>query len=1415
MLWFGNGLGLAIGNKSGGSNLNESWESSGYTGIYSSATLNGKLYFGLGGSTNAAQVYEYDGVTTRRIGGSGLDGSWPINIYEYVESMVAYKGSLYVGLGFNSGDGVVWKWDGNSWTQIGGGSVNGTWGASAYGIAAMTVWKNKLYIGQGVSGGTNNEVWQFDDTTWTKVGGSWSPGFRWIYNFAVYDDKLCVAGGGQVSNAMVYCWSGSGNWQQIGGNGLNNSWNINGSVITNIIVQNNHLIALCNSNNDLTIWKYDGSSWTQIGGSSLNGSWDSGYYPASAMRKYPMAIYNGDLYVGTGGYGDIWRLHNITWERIAGNGESNGWLSGTIEAIHTMVTYKGKLYVGLGDTPGFDAFVYSYGDNGYVESSTNSLDADWHHLAGIQDGSTLKLYIDGTQVGSSSKTISGVDNDLPLKIGNGYGSGEESVSSTGFDGQIDEVRISNTARSSFNSRPFASTSQTVSLANAIRTSGVKAWTSFNASETPNGGTITYQLSDDNGETWKYWNGTSWVTAQSLNQANTQADVDANIHDFSVTYNGIRWRAILKGDGNQLVTLNSVTLKSDPDTDPPGTNAHGINAYTDNGGTSISSNAWTNATKPYFSWQPATDSGSSIYGYCLYLGQTQSADPVSTKGLLGASPAQTGNHCQFITTETSLNLATAGFLGTDLSTSSSPYYLNIKAIDKAGNVFGDAEQFQFRFDNTPPNNPSFVSAPSEFVSNKTVTFTWPTVGNDAPSDNHSELAGLQYRIGNGGQWRGDGNGGSGLLSNDGSYTTRDNPDFLDINEGNNVFNFRAIDQAGNVSNGYVSATLRLNTSSPSSPQDLSVSPQTNTQNSFSFSWDAPSSFVGSASNLTYCYTVNTLPTENTCIYTSAGVTSLSAGAYATQPGQNTFYVVAKDNNINYATASSVTFTANTSAPGVPLDLDVADVSTKSTSTWRLALSWNPPTNTGAGVSSYRIYRSTNNINFFQVASTSGTSYVDASLAAVKYYYKVMACDSANNCGAFSQIVNKLPTGRFTSPAGMTAQPLVSDISTKKVTIRWSTDRDSDSKILLGTRSGTYQPYQIASADQVTDHKVELNNLTPGTTYFAKATWTDEDGNIGTSSEFTFKTEPAPSTQEVITKHIGLSSAQIQFTSVSAAKVTLQYGKNDSFGGTNSTDTSLSKSTYTVELTGLDDGTKYFYRLNTFDSDGNEYEGSTVLTFTTPARPRISNLRFQPVEGEPTSTQKITWDTNVPASSLIRFESKGLPAREISSSKLVSQHEIVVRDLLDDTQYSLVAESRDAGGNLAVSDAQTLKTALDTRPPKVSDIKVETSIRGVGAEARGQIVVSWKTDEPATSQVAYDEGSRTKILNNKSSEDSALVIDHIVIVSDLPTSRVFSVQPISKDKSSNSGSGETKSAIIERASDSVLTIMLNTLKKVFGF
>jgi len=867
-------------------------------------------------------------------------------------------------------------------------------------------------------------------------------------------------------------------------------------------------------------------------------------------------------------------------------------------------------------------------------------------------------------------------------------------------------------------------------------------------------------------------------------------------------------------------LTSVSIAFTPsDITPPPTNASAITAHDGSGGASISSNGWVDVD-PYFSWTAGADDvgGSGIQGYCLYLGQDSTGNPVTTKGDLGTSPLNTGGACQFAISATNIDTSISGYIGTALTSSNSPYYLNIKAIDNADNVYnGSPAQFEFMFDNTPPTNPAFITAPSEFVSNDQVTLTWPTTGGDAASDANSGIAGLQYRIGSGGTWYGANHTGAqdatDLLPNNGSYTTISNPDFANLVEGDNIVYFRSWDNAGNISAAYVTTVIKLNTTAPSSPQNLVATPSTNTTNSFGFSWLAPASFTGSASNIIYCYTVNTLPTSTNCTYTAAGQTSLSTGAYATEPGDNTLYLVAKDEagNINYATAANVTFTANTPAPGIPLSSDIADISVKATNTWKLAISWDAPSTVGAGIASYKVFRSTDDVNYTQIASTAGTSYVDTGLSQQTYYYKVEACDSANNCGAKTDAVSDFPTGKFTSPANLISGP-DSSITTRTSTINWTTDRTSDSIVEYGLSSGNYFNTDASNSDQVTSHSVELNSLTAGTTYYYRALWTDVDGNIGTSIEGSFTTLPAPTISNVTSGNIDLTNATIQFTANNASAVKLEYG-GGVLSDSQTLNTSTNTSTYSIPLNNLSPGTIYTFRLNPYDNSGNIYTSPDSYTFSTPPQPAITNVEFSPVPGALTGTEQISWTTNVPTTSQISYGLVGGVRSNQLDTDLSTNHTMTISDLSYDTQYSVIATSIDNLGNLANSDLQIFKSGIDTRPPIISDIQIQPSITGNGASAEGQLIVSWKTDKPGTSQIAYGDGTAGDY-STKTAENTAIVNNHVIVISNLGTAEVYHLQAISNDADGIKGVSGDQTTIVGQASDSALSIVFNSLQSIFG-
>src|SRR5690606_2336954 len=120
------------------------------------------------------------------------------------------------------------------------------------------------------------------------------------------------------------------------------------------------------------------------------------------------------------------------------------------------------------------------------------------------------------------------DNNFDLRIGSTYGSGGRGETQGYFDGQIDEVRISSSVRTNFTAKPYATSKKTISLANPVFTSGIQAFTGFTVNENTNGGTISYRLSTDGGNTWIYWNGSAWVPSSTIDQANTATDINTNI-----------------------------------------------------------------------------------------------------------------------------------------------------------------------------------------------------------------------------------------------------------------------------------------------------------------------------------------------------------------------------------------------------------------------------------------------------------------------------------------------------------------------------------------------------------------------------------------------------------------------------------------------------------------------------------------------------------------------------------------------------------------------------------------------------------------------------------------------------------------------------------------------------------------------
>jgi len=915
----------------------------------------------------------------------------------------------------------------------------------------------------------------------------------------------------------------------------------------------------------------------------------------------------------------------------------------------------------------------------------------------------------------------------------------------------------------------------------------------------NSNLAVYTSSSANNSTWSDWSEASEVK-------NIGTTYTYKINSAANRYLKIKF-ALSSSDGIYSGTISDYTIYYYQDINAP-TNPSVISSYSSaTQSATINTNTWYNYAAPNFDWPDAetaggatdTIGGSGVAGYYVYFG-TDSTTDASTSGTLTTSSSYTASGL----------------------TSGNTYYLRIQSIDDDGNFSTvNWQPFIYKFDTDSPTNPVTISVnPPGYTSINDYDFTLK-----GATDSASLISAYCYKY----KTAEDEYSAETCITDMDSNGTATASGILAYDDGeNNTFYVRSKDNAGNYAGTYATQIYKYSGTAPSKPTNLEVThpadgSNSNTVNEFAFAWDAPESFSGAQSGLKYYYSINALPTGNNVNEIGLTNTYLTSDAYATQKGDNVLYVVAKDEagNIDYLNYAKVTFTADTSAPGIPRNIDISDVSIKETSSWRLALSWDAPESSGSGISTYKIYRSavassvctSNYSDFNYVASSTQTSYVDTGLTQDKKYYCVKACDSTNECSAVSDTVNLYPDGRWRVAPSLVGEPTAS-VKTKTATIGWSTSRTASSFVKYGKSSGSYGE-EVGSSTQITAHSIALSGLDPGTTYYYKVLWTDEDGNTGSSDEYSFVTNAAPYVSSVKFSNVNINSAFVNFTIKSSVKATIEFGKTISYGGTSSLSTSTNESTYTVVLDSLIEGTPYHLRIAGEDEEGNVYYSDDYVFETLPT-PKILNLKLQQVSGMATATLRLLWSSNTLISSIVSYYPTANPERAIDSISLAlkKNHEVILKNLNDDTEYTLVIKGKDSAGNESQTETRKTKTSNDMRAPEIQNMNVEATIVGVGDSAKAQIVVSWDTDEPASTQVEYAQGTGTSY-DQTTQEDSNLTTNHTVTITGLTAAKIYHLRASSKDKAGNIGQSFDTVIITPKSTKDALTLVIENLSKTFGF
>ena len=162
-----------------------------------------------------------------------------------------------------------------------------------------------------------------------------------------------------------------------------------------------------------------------------------------------------------------------------------------------------------------------------------------------------------------------------------------------------------------------------------------------------------------------------------------------------------------------------------------------------------------------------------------------------------------------------------------------------------------------------------------------------------------------------------------------------------------------------------------------------------------------------------------------------------------------------------------------------------------------------------------------------------------------------------------------------------------------------------------------------------------------------------------------------------------------------------------------------------------------------------------------------------------------------------------------------HSVNLENLTPATTYEIKAYGYDANNNIVEGNVMTVKTKQDVVAPEISSIKIDNALVP-GRTDRLQTIVFWKTNEPSSSVVYYEEGiSNNENLANKTSEDGAFTADHAVIIANFKPSTVYRIKVVSEDEAGNKTESPIRAILTPRSAESIVDVIFKNFQESFGF
>jgi len=183
------------------------------------------------------------------------------------------------------------------------------------------------------------------------------------------------------------------------------------------------------------------------------------------------------------------------------------------------------------------------------------------------------------------------------------------------------------------------------------------------------------------------------------------------------------------------------------------------------------------------------------------------------------------------------------------------------------------------------------------------------------------------------------------------------------------------------------------------------------------------------------------------------------------------------------------------------------------------------------------------------------------------------------------------------------------------------------------------------------------------------------------------------------------------------------------------------------------------------------------------PVISDVQYKDITKE---GAVVAWKTDKKSNSIVVYcLDGGTQCESAKDDNLVTDHSVKLTGLGAGKSYHITVKSRlddnpdSPDATKEVTDVLKTTALVDTTPPKITEVKV-TNITSSTTMATAEI--TWKTDEPATSQVSYG----TSVLYGSlqpAQYDTTLTTFHDVTLNGLPIQATIHYKVISRDAAGN--------------------------------